>query len=230
VPLARVLSDRLGVPTLLENDANCGAIGEHAYGAGRGYRDMVYLTISTGIGGGIIIDNKIYAGASGAAGELGHLGVAPDGPPCGAGHVGCLEGFASGTAIARRAQELIDAGELPRTARIAERNPPLSAEDVFQAGQEGEAEAAAIIERAGRYLGIGLASIINAFNPQCIVIGGGLVNMGDAILGPAVEAARTRAFAQSFSDVRIVEWALGERGTALGALVAARQRQAVERR
>jgi glucokinase len=229
VPLARALTERLGVRAVLENDANCGAIGEHAYGAGRGYRDMIYITLSTGVGGGIIIGNQIYAGASGAAGEIGHIAVAPDGPPCGAGHIGCLEAFSSGTAIARRAQEMIDAGMLPRTARIAERNPPLDAEDVYLAGQQGEAEAAAIVERAGRYLGIGLASVINAFNPQCIVLGGGLINMGDALLGPAVETARMRAFPQSFGDVRIVEWELGEQGTALGALVAARNRQRIER-
>ena len=229
VPLARALTDRLGITATLENDANCGALGEHAYGAGRGYRHMIYLTISTGVGGGIIIDNALYTGASGAAGELGHVVVAPDGPACGAGHVGCLESFSSGTAIARRAQELIDAGELPRTARIAAQHPPLDAQDVYLAAEQGEAEAAAIVEQAGRYLGIGLATIVNAFNPQCIVVGGGLVNMGEAILGPAVETARTRSFAQSFGDVRIVEWELGEQGTALGALVVARNRHAIGR-
>jgi len=229
VPLAKTLAAHLGTITTLENDANCGALGEHAYGAGRGYRHMIYITASTGIGGGIIIDNQLYAGASGAAGELGHIGVAADGPACGAGHIGCLESFSSGTAIARRAQELINAGGLPRTARIAAQHPPLDAQDVHLAAQQGEADAAAIIERAGRYFGIGLASIINAFNPQCIVIGGGLVHMGDAILGPAVEVARTRSFAQSFDDVRIVEWELGERGTALGALVVARNRHAFGR-
>jgi glucokinase len=224
VPLAQILRDRIQMPVFLENDANCGAVGEHRFGAGRGYRDMIYVTISTGIGGGIIIDDQLYAGASGAAGEVGHIGVAVTGPVCGAGHVGCLEAFSSGTAIARRAQEMIAAGGLPRTARLAEQNPPLSVEDVYMAGQQGEVEAAALIESAGRYLGIGLASIINAFNPQAIVMGGGLVNMGEAILGPAIETARARSFAQSFSDVRIIEWELGEHGTALGATAVARDR------
>src|SRR6185295_17388902 len=106
-------------------------------------------------------------------------------------------------AIAARAREMIDAGGLPRTARLAEHNPPLSAATVFRASEEGEAEARAIIESAAHYLGMGLASLINAFNPQAIVLGGGLVNMGEAILGPAVETARARSFGQSFSDVRI---------------------------
>lgn len=226
VPLARILRERLGVPAVLENDANCGAVGEHNFGAGRGYRHMIFVTISTGIGGGIIIDNELYVGASGAAGEVGHLGVSEDGPTCGAGHAGCLEAFASGTAIAARAREAIAAGGLVRTARLAEHDPPLSAETVYLAGQQGEAEATAIIESAGRYLGMGLASLINAFNPQAIVIGGGLTNMGDTILGPAVETARTRSFAQSFTDVRIVEGELGERAPALGAIAVARNREA----
>lgn len=226
VPLARILRERLGIPAVLENDANCGAVGEHNFGAGRGYRHMIFVTISTGIGGGIIIDNELYVGASGAAGEVGHLGVSVDGPACGAGHVGCLEAFASGTAIAARAREMIAGGGLVRTARLAEHDPPLSAETVYLAGQQGEAEATAIIQSAGRYLGMGLASLINAFNPQAIVLGGGLTNMGDTILGPAVETARTRSFAQSFADVRIVEGELGERAPALGAIAVAMNREA----
>ncbi len=224
VPLARILRERLGIPVVLENDANCGAVGEHMFGAGRGYRHMLFVTISTGIGGGIIINNELYEGASGAAGEVGHIGVSVDGPTCGAGHVGCLEAFASGTAIAARARAMIAAGGLPRTARIAEHDPPLSAKTVQMAAEQGEAEASAIIASAGRYLGIGLASLINVFNPQAIVLGGGLTNMGDAILGPAVETARTRSFAQSFVDVRIVEGELGERVAALGAIAVARKR------
>ena len=226
VPLARILRERLGIPVALENDANCGALGEHMFGAGRGYKHIVFVTISTGIGGGIIIDNELYEGASGAAGEVGHIGVSVDGPSCGAGHVGCLEAFASGTAIAARARDMIAAGGLPRTARIAEHDPPLSAKSVQMAAEQGEAEAAAIITSAGRYLGMGLASLINVFNPQAIILGGGLTNIGDAILGPAVETARMRSFAQSFVDVRIVEGELGERVAALGAIAVARRRSA----
>jgi len=224
VPLVRILRERFDRPVVLENDANCQGVAEHQFGAGRGYRHVIFLTISTGIGGGIIIDNDLYTGASGAAGELGHVAVATEGPVCGAGHVGCLEAFASGTAIARQAQELIDAGQLPRTARIAEHNPPLDAEDVYRASQEGEGEAGAIIERAGRYLGIGLASMMNAFNPQAIVLGGGMMNMGEAILGPAIRVARERAFGQAFADAQVVEGTLGERAAALGAIAVARHR------
>lgn len=224
VPLARLLRQRTGVDTVLENDANCGALGEHRYGAGRGYRHMIYVTASTGIGGGIIIDGALYTGASGAAGEVGHLVVSESGRTCNAGHLGCLEAYASGTGIAARAAEAIAAGRLPRTARLAEQNPPLSAEDVYLAGQQGEEEAAAIIESAGRYLGMGLASLINAFNPEAIVVGGGLMHMGQAFLGPAVEEAQKRSFGQSYGDVKILEWELGERVAALGAIAVARDR------
>ncbi len=226
VPLARILTDRLKTSVVLENDANCGAVGEHRFGAGRGYRHMLFVTISTGIGGGIIIEDKLYAGASGAAGEVGHIGVSVEGPVCGAGHVGCLEAFASGTAIAARAHEAIAAGELPLTASLAEKDPPLSAETVYEAARQGESGAAAIIKTAGQYLGIGLASLINAFNPQAIIMGGGLTNMGQAILGPALETARARSFAQSFADARIVVGELGERAPALGAIAVAKDRDA----
>jgi glucokinase len=189
---------------------------------------MIYLTLSTGIGGGIIIDDRLYTGASGAAGELGHIAVDLDGPICGAGHVACLEAFASGTAIANRAADAIAAGRMPRTARLAEHNPPLSAEEVHLAAEQGEDEAAAIIETAGRYLGIGLGSILNAFNPQCIVLGGGLVNIGERLLAPARAEARRRAFAQAFEDARIVEWELGEKCAALGAIAVVRDSNGAE--
>ena len=223
VPLARIVRERLGVPALLENDANCAGVGEHNFGAGRGFRHMIFITISTGIGGGIIIDNELYAGASGAAGEVGHMGVAPGaGRICGAGHPGCLEAYASGTAIAARAREAIAEGRLPRVTQLVKEQPPLSAQTVYLAAEQGEAEAASIIREAGIYLGIGLATLINAFNPQAIVLGGGLTHMGERILGPAVETARVRSFAQSFTDVRIIEGELGDRAAALGAIAVAR--------
>jgi len=228
VPLAAILREELGVPVALENDANCAAVGEHRFGAGRGYRHLIYITWSTGIGGGIIIDGRLYAGASGAAGEVGHVAVAADGPVCGAGHPGCLEAVAAGSGIAARAAEMIAAGLLPRTAALAAEAPPLSAEEVYQAGTEGEAAAAALIERAGRYFGMGLANLINIFNPQAVVIGGGLTNIGEAIMGPAIETARARSFAQSFADVAIVASELGDRAAALGAIEVARSRDVGE--
>jgi glucokinase len=220
VPLARILRDRTGITSVLENDANCGALGEHAFGAGRGFRHMIYMTVSTGIGGGIIVNNEMYSGASGGAGEVGHMGVSPDGPPCNAGHPGCLEGIASGTAIAARARALIADGQLPLTARLAGDQPP-AARTVQMAARGGEDGARQLIVEAGLALGIGLASLVNAFNPQAIVLGGGLMKMGDMLLDPAIETARERSFDQNFGDVRIVEAELGDRSPALGAITLA---------
>lgn len=224
VALARILTERLGMPAWLENDANCQALAEHEYGAGRGFRNMIFMTISTGVGAGIIIDNKLYSGATGGAGEIGHLIVAPNGRACGAGHPGCLEAYASGTGIVNRARELIRAGGLPRVASFAEQNPPLSAETVHMAAQQGESEAMEIITTAGRYLGMGLASVINVFNPEAIVLGGGLINIGDDLLNTARQATKERAFKQNWRDVRIIEGELGERSAALGAITVARDR------
>ncbi len=222
VPLARIVQERLGVPALLENDANCAGVGEHQFGAGRGFRHMIFITISTGIGGGIIIDNQLFCGTSGAAGEVGHIGVAVNGRICGAGHPGCLEAYASGTAIAARAREALAAGRLPKLAELVKDQSPVTAQTVYLAAEQGENEAAEIIREAGVYFGIGLAGLINVFNPQAIVVGGGLTHMGERILGPAVETARTRSFAQSFMDVRIVQGELGDRAAALGAIAVAR--------
>jgi glucokinase len=222
VPLARILAQHLGVPSRLENDANCQAMAEHRFGAGRGFRDIVFVTASTGIGGGIIIDGELYVGASGGAGEVGHIPVSPNGPACGAGHPGCLEAYSSGTGIAARAQEMIRGGLLPRTARLAEQNPPLGAHTVYMAAQQGEAEAMELVQTAGRYLGMGFAALINTFNPEVLVVGGGLVNMGDDFLKPAIETAKERAFGQNWGDVRIVEGELGQRSAALGAIAVAR--------
>lgn len=216
IPLARIMSEALDVPTLLENDANAAAYGEHRFGAGRPYRHMIFITISTGIGGGIIVDGSIYAGASGAAGEVGHMTLEENGPPCGCGSRGCLEALSSGSAIAREAGTLLAQGRCPLLARLLSEGRPLDAESVHLTAQQGDADARAVIERAGRYLGLGLANLINIFNPQGIVLGGGLCQIGPMILDPARAVARERSFAQSFADVSIVEGELGDQAGALG--------------
>lgn len=226
VPLARLLAEDLGRPALLENDANAAAYGEFRHGAARGCRHILFVTVSTGIGGGLILDGRLYRGASGGAGEVGHMAMVEDGRRCGAGHPGCLEALASGTAIARQAEEAIAAGRLPRTAALSVAAPPLQAETVFEAATSGEAEARAIIESAGRWFGLGLATMTNVFNPQVIVLGGGLLRMGEMYLGPARASMRERTFAQAYQDVRIVEGELGEAAEALGAIALLAERRA----
>ena len=226
VPLTQLVSDAMGVPVLLENDAAAAAYGELHFGAGQGCRHLVYVTLGTGIGGGIIIDGRIYGGASGAAGELGHLVIVEDGPPCGCGNRGCVEALASGLAIAREATAAVRGGRSPMLAELAGDAPP-TAELVHQAAMRGDDVSREIIERAGRYLGLGLVGLLNCFNPEALILGGGLLGLGDLYLGPAVRIAREGAFDQVVADVRITEAKLGGRAGALGAaaLISAREQR-----
>lgn len=217
VPIGRWLRDALKVPTVLENDANAAALGEHRYGAGRGSRHMIYLTVSTGIGGGIIIDRKLYRGASGAAGELGHVIIDADGPQCSCGAHGCLEALASGTALARDGAALIARGEAPRLAEIIGQGP-VTAEAVAEAARAGDPAAARLIAQAGHYLGLGLTSFVNIFNPQVIVIGGGVAKIGRPFLEPAEAVMRKLAFPQAVADVRLETAALGDDAGVQGAI------------
>lgn len=216
IHVTRLLSDALGVPSLLENDANAAAYGELRFGAGQGLRHIVYVTLGTGIGGGIIIDGRIYEGASGAAGEVGHIVVDEDGPPCNCGGRGCVEALASGPAIAREAAAAIAAGRSRMLAELVGSVAP-TAELVHQAALQGDSVAREIIYQAGCYLGLGLVGILNCFNPQALILGGGLLGLGELYLEPAVHTARERSFAQVVADVTITTAELGERAGALGA-------------
>jgi glucokinase len=216
IHVTKLLSEAVGVPILLENDANAAAYGECRFGAAVGLQHIVYVTLGTGIGGGIIIDGKIYEGASGAAGEVGHMVVLPDGPVCNCGNRGCVEALSAGPAIARDAAALIQGGKAPKLAELASDEPP-TAKTVLAAAQQGDDEARDIIYRAGYYLGLGLTGLLNVFDPQALILGGGLVNLGDLYLGPAIETARKGAFPQIVADVLITTAKLGNRAGALGA-------------
>ncbi len=218
VPLRDMLREAFGLPVLLENDANAQAYGEYRFGAGRGALNLLFVTVSTGIGGGIVMDGRIYHGASGAAGEVGHLPLDPAGPPCGAGHPGDLEAMASGLAIAREAQSALLRGACPVLRRLVSEDRQASAETVAEAAALGDADANEILERAGRYLGMGLAGLVNVLNPDTVVLGGGLTNIGDRYLAPAREELARRAFPQALADVRVAIGSLGERAGALGAV------------
>ena len=220
VPLAPLFSKEFGAPCALENDANASALAEHRWGAGRGSRHMLFLTVSSGVGGGIIVDGALCRGASGAAGEVGHMTINARGPRCGCGRRGCLEMYASGLAIARRARRLVARHPDSLIAMLA-REQPLTAKLVQQAAEDGDDGAEELINAAGYDLGIGLGSLINIFNPQMIVIGGSLTKAGDSYLGPAREAAQRESFEQAWQDVRIVVGELGDRSAAMGAAAVA---------
>ena len=224
VPLAALISERLGVPAWIENDANAAALAEHRLGAGRGTQHMVLVTLGTGIGGGLIFDGKLYHGASGAAGELGHMRLVPDGPLCGCGRHGCLEALASGRALGARAREIVEMQPDGILARLAAEAGEIDARLLEQAANAGDASAEAAIHYAGLQLGAGLTNIVDVFNPEMMVIGGGLRRLGERYVGVAQRVMRSEAFAQPAADVRVVEAELGDEAPALGAALMAYER------
>ena len=176
-PLKAELEQRLGWPVYLENDANAAAVGEMWMGAARGCRDVVSVTLGTGVGGGVILDGKLWRGSHGSGGEIGHTTVDPfSGLKCKCGNTGCLELFASATAIVRMTRETLSL--FPETSL---KSDELTAEKVYDAGQKGDELALAVFKRFGMYLGIGLANLINLIDPQIIVITGGVVNGWDVV-------------------------------------------------
>jgi glucokinase len=204
VPLRALAERAYALPTVLENDATAAAAGEHRYGAGAGARNMVYLTVSTGVGGGVIVDGRLYRGSDGNGAELGHVTVDWHGRECrGCGRRGCLEAYVSGTSIAERAQE---AGLAYETA-----------EDVAAAAQSGDAGAARIWEETLDALACGLTSIVNLFEPELAVIGGGVSRSGELLLGPVRERVRAEAMTPAGRSVGIVPAALGDQVGVVGA-------------
>ena len=218
VPLRDILADKLGVVTYMINDASAAALGEHRFGAGKGFDNIVYLTVSTGIGGGIVINGELYSGADGCAGELGHMTVEADGPRCHCGNFGCLEALASGWAVAKAAIKCINDGEKSSIVELVDgRLENITAETVAMAARRGDRMAADIVAEAAKYLGIGLANLVNIFNPELIVISGGLSKMGDMLLKPARKVLKERAFQLPADTVRVVRSRLGSNAGIIGA-------------
>ncbi|MEE8389501.1 MAG: ROK family protein [Anaerolineae bacterium] len=219
--LKRRIEAELGITTFLDNDANAAALGEHRFGAGRGTEHVIYVTVSTGIGGGLILGGKLYHGG-GMAGEIGHVTVVPYGPLCGCGNRGCLEALASGTAIAREARERVARGVPTLMADLAGGDLEcITAKLVAEAANRGDAEAQHILTKAMDYLGIGMANLVNLFNPQLIVIGGGLTNIGEALFEPVRRGIDRHAFPIPAQAVRVVRAELGDNAGVLGAVAVA---------
>jgi glucokinase len=216
VPLVQMLEDRLGVRVRLENDANAAALGENVYGAGRGTRHMLFITVSTGVGAGIVADGALYGGARGSAGEIGHTIVEPSGPVCGCGRRGCLEALSSGTAIARRGSEAAQAGESAALAAVMEREGRISARMVADAARDGDPTSIAIYDEAGRYLGIALANAVNLLSPEAIVLGGGVMQAKELFLPKAEATMRELALDEPLRYVRLAEAALGDQAGVMG--------------
>jgi len=222
VPVRDWLRETFGVPAFVGNDANLAALGEHRFGAGRGVDDLIYLTISTGIGGGIILDGRLFEGARGLGGEIGHIGVEANGPPCLCGSRGCLETLASGPAIARAARAAIAAGRSSVLKdRVGGDLARITARDVSQAAQEGDELARQVLRRAGFYIGVALVSLMYLFNPSLFLIGGSVTGAGDLLFGPIRETVHARAPEIYRRDVPIRPAVLGDDVGLAGALALA---------
>lgn len=184
-PLPQIIQDNLNIPTLVDNDANVGALGEFTFGAGQDATNLVYYTISTGIGGGLIINGEIYRGSNGNAGELGHCPILLNGPKCDCGNRGCLEALCSGTAIGKRAKRAV--AKHPRKGHLIRKlagKHPITAKTLFDAAKQKDPFAQILVEETCTYLGMGVATAMNAFAPDVIVIGGGVSKAGRTLLDP----------------------------------------------
>jgi len=218
VPLADILHRAFKVPVYLNNDANLAALGEHRFGAGQGINDLIYLTISTGIGGGIISQGELLLGTKGLAAEIGHMILEPEGPPCGCGGRGHLESLASGTAIARRAVEEMEKGAETSITRLVEGElSKVTAKVVAQAGQEGDPLANSIFKEAGFYIGLGIANLLHILNPQLVILGGGVSKAGDLLFDPVRATVKARTMLSYQEGLQIVPTALGGDVGLLGA-------------
>jgi len=211
----------IGLRVEIENDANAGAYGEYKVGAGSGSRDMFYMMIGEGIGGAIILDGKLWTGSSGFAGEVGHITIDTEGIECVCGNRGCLETVASAPSIVRRARERLNRDSTSSLSRLGlKRN--FTADDVAHQANEGDDFALMMIERTGRYIGTGVASVINLLNIERIVLGGGVMDAGQLILNPIINEAKRRAFLSCFEATQIVAAKLGLDAVTIGAALLAR--------
>lgn len=215
VPLKRILEDRLNTQVFLGNDAQLATLGEAWLGAGQGASNLVMITLGTGIGGGIIINGSIYHGVNGTAGELGHMKILSEGPPCSCGQVGCWETVASGTAMLRRMKELLTS---QNTVFFSATQEALTVRLLKKAAEQGDKLALQVFEETAYYLSLGLSNIINIFNPEIIIVGGGVGETGDILLKPAIEQAKSLSLRVPANTVRITQAQLGNNAGALGAV------------
>jgi glucokinase len=220
IPLKNILWDEFKLPIALENDANAAALGENLYGSGKSAKNFMYITVSTGIGGGVVVNGKLFKGANGNAAEIGHTTINFQGPRCGCGNMGCWEAYASGSALARFAGEGIKNGRKTAITEIA-CDENIKAEHVFTAAKQGDDYAKELVDREGYYLGVGLANMINSFNPDSIAIGGGVTNEWDLFSDRMLEVMEERALKANFENLKVIKATLGSDVGIMGAAAAA---------
>lgn len=228
VPVGAHLAEAFGRPVVIDNDANAAAMGEYRFGAGRGFSDLFYATISTGIGAGLVLDGRLYRGVNGNAVEVGHMTVAYQGRRCNCGRRGCLEAYASGPAIAERAREALSTGERSTLQDRAGGVEAITAADVSAAAVAGDPLARRIWDETTEVLGAGIANVLNAFNPGRVILGGGVTKAGDALFDPVRRLAHEQAFGPLLRVADIVPAELGEQVGVLGAVAIALDRLDVD--
>ncbi|NOZ29469.1 MAG: ROK family protein [Chloroflexi bacterium] len=222
VPLRQIIQEHFGIPTHLGNDANLAALAEHRFGAGRGVHNLIYITVSTGIGGGIICDDRLLLGERGFAAEIGHHTIDADGMRCNCGNVGCLETLSSGPAIARMAREAIEHGQESLLREMSGDDlDQITGKMVHEAALQGDSLAVHVLHRAGHYLGVGIVNLLHLFNPAMIIIGGSVAKAGDFLFDPMWETIRDRSHPIYWENLRIVPPQLGDDVGLLGALALA---------
>ncbi len=219
-PIQEFLQSTFNIPTAINNDANLAAYGEWTFGAGKGHSNLIYLTISTGIGGGIILDNKLLSGVAGYAGEVGHMTINPQGPVCSCGKNGHLEAFASGPSIVRWIKSRLEDESLREHFPEGD----LTAKHISDAAESGNELAIAAYERAGKYIGLAIADLIHIFNTPLVIIGGGVSRAGDLLFEPIRKSVHESVISDAYLDnLQILPAALGDDSGLLGALVLSRE-------
>lgn len=216
VPLADLLSKKLNLPVKLENDANAAALGEWQFGAGRGFGTVLFVTISTGIGGGVISNGKVFHGSRGLAVEIGHMTISENGPRCLCGSIGCFEALASGTALGKRGADIAIKPEGKGILEDQTKNGHVGARAIVAAARRGDEVAISLLADEARWLGVGLTNLLHLFSPDVVIIGGGVSNAFDLLIGDIKSEIQTRAMS-AYRDIKIVRAELGTNAGIVGA-------------
>ena len=217
-PISELVSEKTGVShVFVENDANAAAWGEAVAGAAKGSSNSVMITLGTGVGGGIIIDNKVYSGFNCAGGELGHIVIEHNGRQCGCGRKGCWEAYASATALIRQTKEAAEADKNSKMWDYYKKDGKFSGRTAFAAARDGDKAAKTVVDNYVKYVGTGLADIVNIFQPEVIVVGGGVANEGDALMNPVREYVNSQTYAKDVKACRIERAFLGNDAGIIGA-------------
>lgn len=215
VPLKKTMEKEFKVPVILENDTNAAALGELWMGNGKGAKNLVLLTLGTGVGGGIILNKRIWHGSNDLGGEIGHMTIEKDGPKCNCGNRGCFESFVSATGIVRRTVRALKEGGVSSLSKRTNKPTP---EIIFNEAKKGDGLAKKIVNETGEYIGIGLASLVNILNPEIIILGGGVAQSFETLIKPAMKELKKRAFTRGIENLKILPWKLGNQAGITGSI------------